>query len=290
MRIKFSRLNFETECMWDLINHRGFIITETPFSDIDKTVRNMNGPRSPRFGSTYGDPDEFCDRYRCDCGRSIGAVFEGEECPYCHTKIEYEDVDILYTGYVSFTPFKILNPLYYQRLQSALSRKVLENIISNENIITSNGIIRRHDEPVEVKKSMMMYHNIGLAAFYDNYEEIMEYYKSKKKQKADLIDSLIADKDLVWTSKLPVYSTQLRHFSMTQESLFFSSIDKQINPIVNISLNLKSASMIEVPLYLYQAQMRANELWNLNFSLIEGKHGWIRKNVLGGDFNNSLKH
>ena len=130
--------------------------------------------------------------------------------------------------------------------------------------------------------------NNSVAAFYDNYEEIMEYYKSKKKQKADLIDSLIADKDLVWTFKLPVYSTQLRHFSMTQESLFFSSIDKQINPIVNISLNLKSASMIEVPLYLYQAQMRANELWNLNFALIEGKHGWIRKNVLGGDFNNSL--
>ena len=110
MRIKFSRLNFETECMWDLMNHRGFIITEMPFSDIDKTVRNMNGPRSPRFGSTYGDPDEFCDRYRCDCSRSIGAVFEGEECPYCHTKIEYKDIDILYTGWISFTPFHIISP------------------------------------------------------------------------------------------------------------------------------------------------------------------------------------
>lgn len=33
--------------------------------------------------------------------------------------------------------------------------------------------------------------------------------------------------------------------------------------------------------------MRANELWNLNFSLIDGKHGWCRSNVLGGQFNYS---
>lgn len=135
---------------------------------------------------------------------------------------------------------------------------------------------------------LRMYVTKSVSAFYDHYEEIMTYYKSKRKAKAELIDSLIEDKDLVWTSKLPVYSTQLRHFSMTQESLFFSSIDKQINPLVSISINLKSASMIEVPLYLYQAQMRVNELWNLNFALIEGKHGWIRKNVLGGDLNNTL--
>ena len=68
-------------------------------------------------------------------------------------------------------------------------------------------------------------------------------------------------------------------------SYFFSPLDKQIYPLTNITLNLKKASPIEVPLYLYQAQMRANELWNLNFSLIDGKHGWTRANVLGGEFN-----
>ena len=31
--------------------------------------------------------------------------------------------------------------------------------------------------------------------------------------------------------------------------------------------------------------MRANELWALNFQLIDGKNGWIRGNVLGGEFN-----
>ncbi len=287
MRIKFSRMNLESECMYDCINGKGFLIRDTPFSDVDKSIRNMDGPRSPRFGTTYGDSNEFMDRYRCDCGRTFGAAFEGEKCPFCGGEITNKDVDILYTGWMNFYPYKIINPLFYKRLQSALSKKVLEDIISNENIITSNGRIRKHNDVLEVKKVHLFYHNIGLKEFYDNFEEIMLYYKKKRKQKADLIDSLIMDKDLVWTSKIPVYSIVLRPQGITAESYYFSPQDKQINPLTNISINLKKASPIEVPLYLYQAQMRANELWELNFSLIDGKHGWTRANVLGGEFNYS---
>ena len=35
--------------------------------------------------------------------------------------------------------------------------------------------------------------------------------------------------------------------------------------------------------------MRANELWAINFSLIDGKHGWTRGNVLGGNMNYTLR-
>lgn len=285
MRIKFSRINLETECAWDLIHDRGFLIKETPYSDVDKSIRNMHGPRSPKYGTTYGDNNEFMDRYRCECGHTIGAAFEGDICPRCKKPVEYVDVDILYTGWLNFYPFKIINPLFYQRLQSALSKKVLENIISNENIITSSGIIRRHNDDIEIKKSMLKYHNIGLKEFYENFEEIMLYYKSKRKMKADLIDALIRDKDIIWTSKIPVYSTVLRPEGISTESYYFSPLDRQIYPLSNITINLKKATAIEIPLYLYQAQTRVNELWALNFSLIDGKHGWTRANVLGGEFN-----
>lgn len=224
MRIKFSRMNLETECAHDLITGNGFLISETPYSDIDKTIRNTNGPRSPRYGTTYGDNNEFMDRYRCECGYTIGAAFEGDICPRCKKPVEYNDVDILYTGWLNFYPFKIINPLFYQRLQSALSRKVLENIISNENIITSSGIIRRYNDDIEVKKSMLKYHNIGIKEFYENFEEIMLYYKSKRKMKADLIDALIRDKDIIWTSKIPVYSTVLRPEGINTESYYFSPL------------------------------------------------------------------
>ena len=201
MRVDFERMNFEEECEHDIMHGHGFLIKDQPFADVDKSIKNMDGPRSPRFGTTYGDNNEFMDRFRCKCGRTIGAAFEGEKCPFCGEVIEDKDVDILYTGWLNFYPYKIINPLAYQRLQSALSRKVLENIISNDNIITSQGIIRNRSDVLEVKKSMLVFHNIGLNEFYDNYEEIMMYYKTKRKAKADLIDSLIEDKDRVWTSK-----------------------------------------------------------------------------------------
>lgn len=110
MRIKFSRLNFESAWLEDCIKGKGFTISDTPFSDVDKSIRNMDGPRSPRYGTTYGDTNEFMDRYHCKCGRTIGAAFEGEECPFCHEKVEYTDVDILYTGWLNFYPYKIINP------------------------------------------------------------------------------------------------------------------------------------------------------------------------------------
>ena len=290
MRTKFTRINFETEFYNDCINGRGFLITEMPFADIDKSIRTMDGPRSPRYGTTFGDNNEFMDRYHCKCGKYIGATFEGEVCPECKTVIEYKDVDILYTGYLSFSPYKIINPLYFHKLQSALSKKNLENIISNKNIITSNGILRRYNDDIEVKKSMLKYHNIGLKAFYENFEEIMLYFKKKKKIKADLIDKLIEEKDLLWTSKIPVYSTVLRPQGITDESFFFSSVDKQIYPLTAITLNLQKASPIEIPLYLYQAQLRVNTLWQANFALIDGKDGWIRSNVLGGNLNYTARN
>ncbi len=163
----------------------------------------------------------------------------------------------------------------------------MENIISNDNIITSAGVIRKHSDTIEVKKSLLTYHNIGLKEFYDNYEEIMLYFRGKRKMKADLIDSLIENKASVWTSKLPVYSTVLRPMGLSVESFYFSPLDKNYYPLTNITLNLKRASPIEVPLYLYQSQQRANELWALNFSLIDGKNGWIRSAVLGGCWNYS---
>ena len=224
MRIKFSRMNFESECAHDCITGKGFLISDVPFSDVDKSIRNPDGPRSPRYGSTFGDVGEFEDRYSCACGKYVGKIFEGDTCPDCGTKIEFRDVDINYTGWLNFAPYKVLNPLQFHRLQSALSKKVLDNIISNENIITSQGIIRKHTDHIEVKKSLLQYHNIGIMEFYHNYEEIMEFYKKKRKQKADLIDQLIRDKDIVFTSKIPVYSTALRMSSVTTESYYFSSV------------------------------------------------------------------
>ena len=110
LKIKFDRLNLDVECYYDCINDRGFLIKEPPYADIDKSIRNMDGPRSPRYGTTYGDTNEFMDRYRCECGALVGAAFEGEVCPKCGKEVQFKDVDIQYTGWLNFSPFKIISP------------------------------------------------------------------------------------------------------------------------------------------------------------------------------------
>ena len=78
MRIKFERMNFDAECAYDLINERGFLISELPYSDIDKTIRNLDGPRSPRYGTQYEDANAYVERFRCACGQYVGSQWEGE--------------------------------------------------------------------------------------------------------------------------------------------------------------------------------------------------------------------
>ena len=75
MRIKFERMNFDAECAYDLINERGFLISELPYSDIDKTIRNLDGPRSPRYGTQYEDANAYVERFRCACGQYVHYTF-----------------------------------------------------------------------------------------------------------------------------------------------------------------------------------------------------------------------
>ncbi len=113
MRIKFSRLNLDAECMYDCINDKGFLISEMPYADIDKSIKNIDGPRSPRYGSTFGDVSEFSERYSCECKKYVGGAFEGKICEKCHTKVEFRDMDMNYFGYINLSPYSIINPKQY---------------------------------------------------------------------------------------------------------------------------------------------------------------------------------
>ena len=108
VRISFERMNYETECYNDLLTGNGFLIKEPPYSDVDKTIRNEDGPRSPKYGTTYGDNNEFMDRYHCKCGKMVGAAFEGEVCSTCGSKVEFTEVSSTYTGWIDFGNFKVI--------------------------------------------------------------------------------------------------------------------------------------------------------------------------------------
>ena len=60
----------------------------------------------------------------------------------------------------------------------------------------------------------------------------MEYFKTKRKNKAESIDYLMENARAVFTSHIPVYSTKLRH---SQLLLIHSTMEDWINKSIQLS-------------------------------------------------------
>ena len=129
------------------------------------------------------------------------------------------------------------------------------------------------------------YVGIGLIEFRKNFNEILDYFKEKKKKKADEIERLKSEVSSVFCSKIPIYSTLLRPQSSTADTYYFNSIDKQVNPLFSLSEKIKTAEEIDKHFILGRIQQRVNALWDENFKLLNGKEGLIRGQILGGSLN-----
>ena len=121
--------------------------------------------------------------------------------------------------------------------------------------------------------------------FRKRFEEIMHWFKTKKKKKADEIDKVLSESSAVFCSHIPIYSTLLRPQSNTADTFYFNSIDKHVNPLFNLSEKIKSAEEIDKMFILSRIQKRVNALWDTNFQLLNGKEGLIRGQILGGSLN-----
>ena len=151
--------------------------------------------------------------------------------------------------------------------------------------VTTDGMRTKLSAEDLETEPLSKYSYIGVEEFYKNYEEIIEYFKFKKKNKTSTFDLLIKQKRAVFTSHIPVYSTMLRPQSVTSDTFYFGSIDKIINTIYSLSEYLKNCLDIEEDCILQRIQMKVNKMWDLNLDLINGKEGWIRESILGGSLS-----
>lgn len=285
-RVRVLRLDWDAEYYFDMYTGNGFTITEPVAISLDGSKqKTMYGPQSPLYGTTYGDDQAFIERYRCKCGKYKSRLFEGEVCPYCHTKVEYRGSDINTTGWISLGDNRIISPFYYRVLQGALGKTVFSDIVFAKFKVTKDGHKVRPSEDEFEGKPSSPYAGIGVDAFYENYENIMEYFKSIKKSKADTIDLLIKQKSSVFVSHIPILSTLLRPQSITSDTFYYNAIDKTINPLFSLSEHIKDDIPIERDLTLARLQTTVNELWDIIFTEVNGKDGHIRGEMLGGSLN-----
>ena len=285
-KVRISRMNWDTEYMSDIVNKNGFLITEPATFQVDEQKQKaLYGARSTLYGTSYEDENAFLERYRCQCGAFTGRIFEGEICPICNHKVEYKDVNIEFTGWIGLGANYIINPFYYNKLCDCIGKSTMPEIINRKTVVDTNGNISRATESDTGEKHKHPYVGLGLIEFKERFFEVMEYFKEKKKKRADEIDRIMEEASSVWCSHIPVYSTLLRPQSSTSDTYYFNVIDKQINPIFSLSEKLKSSEEIDKHIILSRIQYRVNTLWDENFRLLNGKEGLIRGQVLGGSVN-----
>ena len=285
-KVRLSRLNWDSCFYSDLLNGNGFIISEPAEVSLDGSKRkSLYGPQSPLYGTTYEDDQSFIERYRCKCGAFKSRLFEGEVCPICNTKVEFKDSDINVTGWITLGNYKIINPYYYNLLQNAIGKTVFPDIISGKYKITVNGRrLKLKEEDIEGKPSSPFV-GIGVEDFYKRYEEIIKYFMGIKKNKTRTFELLLKQKRCVFTSHIPIVSTLLRPQSVTNDTFYFSSVDKIVNTTFSLANFLINSIDVERPYILQRLQVKVNEMWNIYFEEINGKDGLIRGELLGGSLN-----
>lgn len=290
--VRIVRRNWDVEYFCSLKNGTGFTITDPASTSLDgEKKKSMFGPRSELYGTTYGDEQEFAEQYSCKCGKWIGAFLEGEECPFCHSKVESVGDNIKITGWISLGSDKIINPLYYRLLTSALGKYIFPDIVNCRKKVDKDGQVSRPDIYSDPDKPPLSpFSGIGIDEFRQRYFEIMDYFKEKRKPKAEKIEALKREYRSIFTSHIPVYSTKLRQQSVTADTFYFGGLDKEINPIVSLSILLQNSSELEKPNYLQSIQKKVNKMWDYNFELINGKEGHIRGSMLGGSVNFSSRN
>ena len=135
----------------------------------------------------------------------------------------------------------------------------------------------------KVPKSKYIYEGLGHDNFRNNFEEIV----TSCAKTSDELQILLDEKDSVFTSKIPIYSTAFRPVSKTSETMFYPRINKWFSMICAISCKLddmvldieKMQALNYIQNYMIQATdfLIANE--------IKGKEGFVRAEIVGGTFS-----
>jgi len=293
MGVTLERINLENEYIIDMITHNGFLINEE--EDMYAPVNVDQLINSSKFMDV---------EYRCDCGAFIGQDIIGRVCPRCNSEITLRSLNFKYTGWVDISPHKVISPIYYSMLKRVLSVNMLKYILGdykadfsvpyNENDTNfaenkknrKTGRIAQNDIAYirkKIPKSKQIYEGLGHDVFYQRFEEVLTACGKSTEELA----TLIQEKEAVFTSKIPIYSTAFRPVSKTSETMFYPKINKWFSQIVSIQCKLKDMAL---PIETIQALNFIQNYWveaaeHLITNEVSKKDGFVRSEIVGGTFS-----
>lgn len=288
-----ERVNLEILYHTDMIQHNGFVIeTEDKCgnANIDALIN------SPAYTDT---------EYRCDCGAFIGQDIVGQKCPVCHTEIQLRPLNFEYTGWMDLKEHKVITPIYYNLLKRVLGNNMLhfilgdykaDNVVKYDETDTEFNVNKKKKKTSNLRqndinwlldripKSKHKYQGLGHDEFYRRFEEVLLDCATVKNS-SDL-QQLLDEKESVFTSFIPIYSTAFRPMSMTSETKFYSNICKPFSTMASIYCKLQymvlDIEIIQALNYMQNYWLEATEM--LLFNELSSKYGLVRSEIIGGTF------
>ena len=295
--VRLERINLENAFTHDIATNNGFIINEEQdmFApvNVDQLINSQK----------YMDVE-----YRCDCGAFCGQDIIGRVCPRCNSEISLRSLNFKYTGWIDISPHKVITPIYYEMLKRTLTPNMLKYILGdyksdqsvpyNENDTNflenkkgrKTGRVAQNDIAAikkKVPKAKYIYEGLGHDKFYERFEEVVT---ACCKNDAEL-ETLLREKDSVFSSKIPVYSTAFRPVSKTSETMFYPKINKSFSQIAAIQCKLKDMvlemEVIQALNFIQNYWIDATEYLITNE--VAKKDGFVRSEIVGGTFSFSAR-
>jgi hypothetical protein len=301
-KVSVETLDLDFECYYDLASGKGFRIRSAEAYDAKKR-KIPDGLQSERWGTDFGDENAFQERYSCQCKKYIGKMYEGITCEQCGTEVAYTEPDVTLTGWIILDHGrKVISPIYNMKLSDALGKvegnavldRILRSPYRGKDEVDDGSYEMREKEILERKNHPFV--GKGMTWFREHYLEVLDYYEKKKPAKAAAFHELRADKDKVFTSCIPVFSSILRIelpgakdeklFKM-KVNTYFQSIIQSVNKINSYDPEDAQSEMVQIQIdkLLGSCQKEIEELFLAIFKLMDGKKGVIQSKVIGGRYD-----
>ncbi len=300
---KIEIIDLDNEAKNDINTGTGFLISE-PKSSNKKDMKNINGIYSSRFGQKLGDVNPYADRYSCECGYLKSRINHGMECPMCHTKVKYVDDDFKMFGWIILKDeYHIIHPKFYASLDYIFGeskyneeRKKVKGGRKLKNILKYSPEVDQHgfSRECEFKPDKEPFYGIGMLAFFERFDEILDYYYTLNPKKKEYYDEIQQYRNLVFCHSIPVFTTHLRPADIRGDYMYFeptngmyNMINKHIHLINNNKRKMNKDPKIKNS-ELFEVQMQYMKLVDEVMNILTGKKGQLRQ-LVGGRYNFSCR-
>lgn len=216
-----------------------------------------------------------------------------------------DDVPTDTKGWILFENFKLISPLFFERLKKIFKNKILNKIISFEMKTDSAGNL------IPIDTNLIQYQNSGIYGFIQHFDEICELYANKEIPEYAVVRNAY-ENGILFIDKFPVISSKLRpgmiikgsknknrNKNTTKTVLKYDDINGLYNFILEYSLRIKENMddidendiKFNVFSMMYKMQEYCNQvvIYIIN-NFLKEKKGVLRKLIASTRVNYSARN